>query len=153
MGTGSLWGSLQRVDMAEGLWAPGARCACVTLPQCAPPANTFPTAAAATSQPVRRLKIACCRVGSHTPQPWLSVCLGPHCWWHPLDFCVSLRNFSRFQCLQGADTGAKIVVLVPEWPLGIYCDTSTPASGSSQAPTGGFFFPCEAQIDSCRSQK
>lgn len=52
---------------AEGLWALGARCACVTLPQCAPPANTFPTTAAATSQPVRLPKIACRRVGSsHT---------------------------------------------------------------------------------------
>lgn len=52
---------------AEGLWALGARCACVTLPQCAPPANTFPTTAAATSQPVRQPRIACRRVGSpHT---------------------------------------------------------------------------------------
>lgn len=49
---------------AEGLWALGSRCACVTLLQCAPPANTFPTAAAATSQPVRLPKIACRRVGS-----------------------------------------------------------------------------------------
>lgn len=52
---------------AEGLRALGAHGACVTLPQCAPPANTFPTTAAATSQPVRLPKIACCRVGSsHT---------------------------------------------------------------------------------------
>lgn len=70
-----------------------------------------------------------------------------------IDFCASLCNFSCSQCLQGAGTGAKTVVLMPVWPLGMHCDRSTLASGSSQAPTGGFFFPCEAHIDSCRRQK
>lgn len=53
---------------AEGLWALGAHCACVTLPQCAPPANTFPTTAAPTSQPAWLPKIACSRVGSLHPR-------------------------------------------------------------------------------------
>lgn len=67
MGKGSPGAPQKGWTSAEGLWALGARCACVTLPQCAPPANTFPTTAAATSQPVRLPKIACRRVGSsHT---------------------------------------------------------------------------------------
>lgn len=53
---------------AEGLWALGAHCACVTLLQCAPPANIFPTTAAPTSQPAWLPKIACHRVGSSHPR-------------------------------------------------------------------------------------
>lgn len=136
---------------AEGLWALGARCACVMLPQCAPPANTFPTTAAATSQPVRLPKIACRRVGSSHTRALAASVAGTSL--VVALASISLCNFSCSQCLQGAGTGAKTVVLVPVWPLGMHCDRSTPASGSSQAPTGGFFFPCEAHIDSCRRQK
>lgn len=133
---------------AEGLWALGACCACVTLPQCAPPANQhlphrrgsdLPAGAAAENSLLQGGLLAhpspCCLYGWDLTGGGTSI-----------DFCASLCSFPCFQCLHGAGTGAKTVVLVPEWPLGMHCDRFTPASGSSQLPLVVFSFPVKLKL-------
>lgn len=139
---------------AEGLWALGAHCACVTLPQCAPPANTFPTTAAATSQPVWLLKIACRRVGSsHTRVLAVSMA--------GTSLAVALALISVppsatslvFSVCREQGLGPKLWCWCRSGHWGCAVTDLHQALGSSQAPTGGFFFPHETQVDSCRSQK
>lgn len=154
MGKGCLWGSLGRVDIGRGSVGTGcslclrhAAAMCATSQHLPHHRGTdLPAGVAAKNSLQQGGLLAppspCCLYG------WDLTGGGTD-----IDFRASLCNFPCFRCLHGSGTGAKTVVLVPEWPLGMHCDRSTPVSGSSQAPTGVFFFLCEAQIDSCRSQK
>lgn len=139
---------------AAGLRAPGAHwwLSCLRrLPQPAPPANTFPAAAAATSQPVRTAENRLPQSG--LPTHWRCsppLQLGPRRWWHRHRFpcCAPQRP-----CLEeGAGPGPKPRHWCQSscWELGAH---RTGASGSGWAPTGGFFFPCKAQIYGGRSQQ
>lgn len=157
MGKGSLCGSPGRVSILQrccGHWVLTGGCrARGRLPQLAPPADTFPAAMAATSQPVP--KIACRRAGFSPAggacrlYGWDLVGGGTG-----IDFPAALCSDPRAQCLkEGAGTGAKTAALVPKWLLGVHRAVAVPASGSGWAPAGGFLFPCEAQIYGSRSQK
>lgn len=157
MGKVSLCGSPGRVSIRGG--AVGTGCspvAAVPAAGCrklAPPADTFPAAVAATSQPVP--KIACRRAGFSPAggacrlYGWDLVGGGTG-----IDFPAALCSDPRTQRLkEGAGTGAKTAALVPKWLLGVHRAVAVPASGSGRAPAGGFFFPYEAQIYGSRSQK
>lgn len=145
------WGSLGRVGICKGAVGTGCCRACGRVPQPTSPANAFPAAAAATSQHRGLPKIACRSAGSshaggpHRPYGWDLAGGGTS-----IEFpAVSVSHSGS----ERPGTGAKPTVLVPKRLSGVHCAGAPLASGSSRAPTGGFFLPCEAQIYESRSQK